>query len=232
MPTHAPGSRPNCQSGRHPLYVALAGYLLWSFATWLLEGRAETLLRPEATVDRLLYTGIANIVIGQIGALTLLGLIVRCSSASANPVRLTIPKHRTLALAAACMLGIGTYAAAGGGIADSALVVNTFAQVLVVSAAEVIVCWGLIGVATESSLRTHLGAWSPTAAAVAASVAFGLYHLAHSPPFNTLGMVLFLSCIGLVTSLFFFVTRDLLATAAMSLLVVLAGERLALAVRR
>jgi len=50
------------------------------------------------------------------------------------------------------------------------------------------------------------------AGAAAASLSFGLYHFAHSPPFNGPTMVAFLSLVGLRTSLFFFATRDLFAT--------------------
>jgi hypothetical protein len=45
-------------------------------------------------------------------------------------------------------------------------------------------------------------------------VFFGAYHFAHSPPFNTVPMVLFLSAVGLVTSAFFFVSRDVYGTIA------------------
>jgi hypothetical protein len=51
-------------------------------------------------------------------------------------------------------------------------------------------------------------------AALIASVLFGVYHFAHSPPFNTVGTVVFLSVIGLVTSVFFFVSRDVYGTIA------------------
>jgi hypothetical protein len=43
---------------------------------------------------------------------------------------------------------------------------------------------------------------------------FGVYHFAHSPPFNTVGTVVFLSMIGLVTSAFFFISRDVYGTIA------------------
>lgn len=49
-------------------------------------------------------------------------------------------------------------------------------------------------------------------AALVASLLFGLYHFAHSAPFNTPGMVALLSVIGLVTSAFFFIVRDIYAT--------------------
>ena len=48
--------------------------------------------------------------------------------------------------------------------------------------------------------------------AVLASVLFGVYHYAHSAPFNTAQMVLLLSVVGLATSAFFFVSRDIAGT--------------------
>ena len=41
---------------------------------------------------------------------------------------------------------------------------------------------------------------------------FGVYHFAHSPPFSTPGFVVFLTAIGLATSLFFFILRDVYGT--------------------
>ena len=38
---------------RNAVVAALALYLVWALATWFLEGRIETLLRPEAIADRL-----------------------------------------------------------------------------------------------------------------------------------------------------------------------------------
>ena len=51
-------------------------------------------------------------------------------------------------------------------------------------------------------------------AAIVASVFFGVYHFAHSPPFDTVPLVVFLSAIGLLTSVFFFVSRDVYGTIA------------------
>ena len=72
-------------------------------------------------------------------------------------------------------------------------------------------CWALVGAAVESWLRPHMRfAWLP--AGMAASVLFGLYHFAHSTPFNTIGMVALLTGVGFVTSAFFFLSRDIYAT--------------------
>ena len=49
-------------------------------------------------------------------------------------------------------------------------------------------------------------------AVVPGSVLFGLYHIAHSPPFNTLSMIVFLTSVGVLTGFFFLVIGDLWAT--------------------
>jgi hypothetical protein len=46
----------------HSLTIGL--YLLWVLATYLLEGRIHTFLRPEALGARLSYALVANILIG------------------------------------------------------------------------------------------------------------------------------------------------------------------------
>jgi len=93
---------------------------------------------------------------------------------------------------------------------------NAFAQVLVVSVAEVMVCWAVVGSAVEATLRAR--GWrrlrGTLGAAAAASVLFGVYHYAHSPPFDSHAMVALLMAVGLVTSLFFFVSRDVYGTIA------------------
>jgi membrane protease YdiL (CAAX protease family) len=72
----------------------------------------------------------------------------------------------------------------------------------------------VIGSVSQALLQDR-GRWvSLILAAIIASVFFGVYHFAHSPPFDTLPMVLFLSAIGLVTSVFFFVSRDVYGTIA------------------
>jgi hypothetical protein len=80
--------------------------------------------------------------------------------------------------------------------------------------AEVLVCWAVVGSVAEFLLRSR-GRWVSTIlAAIIASVLFGVYHFAHSPPFNTMGFVVLLTAIGLVTSVFFVVSRDVYGTIA------------------
>jgi hypothetical protein len=47
---------------------------------------------------------------------------------------------------------------------------------------------------------------------VSAALVFGVYHFAHSPPFNTPAMVWLLSGVGLATGVFFFLGGDLYST--------------------
>jgi hypothetical protein len=60
-------------------------------------------------------------------------------------------------------------------------------------------------------------------------VLFGLYHFAHSPPFNAWPMVGLLSAVGLATSAFFFVSREAIGTLLFHNLVATYGVLNALA---
>jgi hypothetical protein len=94
------------------------------------------------------------------------------------------------------------------------VLINAHSQVLVGSIAEILVCWAVIGSVSQALLQDR-GRWvSLILAAIVASVFFGVYHFGHSPPFNTVPLVVLLSVIGLVTSAFFFVSRDVYGTIA------------------
>jgi hypothetical protein len=115
-------------------------------------------------------------------------------------------------LAVAFGLGLAFYLLQGAASLEPLVLLNAFSQVLVVSAAEVMVCWAVVGATVKALLEPRGRAVSVVGAALAASVLFGLYHFAHSAPFNTPGMVALLSFVGLVTSAFFFIARDIYAT--------------------
>jgi hypothetical protein len=82
----------------------------------------------------------------------------------------------------------------------------------VVSLAEVLVCWAVLGSVSESLLQDRRRWVSAILAAVIASVVFGVYHFAHRSQFNTAGSVGLLTVIGLLTSAFFCVSRDVYGT--------------------
>jgi hypothetical protein len=51
---------------------AIGLWVNWTLLTWFLEGRIETLNRPDAVAARLVYTLIANVLVGIIGSILLL----------------------------------------------------------------------------------------------------------------------------------------------------------------
>ena len=59
--------------------------------------------------------------------------------------------------------------------------INAYAQVLVGSIAEILVCWAVVGSVSQALLQDR-GRWiSLILAAIIASILFGFYHFAHSP---------------------------------------------------
>jgi hypothetical protein len=194
------------------ILAAVALYAVWTLATWLLEGRIETLLRPDAAGDRVIYAIVANLLIGVIAALIVLRQLIREGILAKPDAGFGRAIPSPIALAIAAGLGFALYGLQGAPSWHPVVLANAFAQVLVVSAAEIIVCWVVVGASVEAWLRPRGRAVSLIAAALVASVLFGVYHFAHSAPFNMPGMVVLLTVVGLVTSAFFFIARDAYAT--------------------
>jgi hypothetical protein len=95
-----------------------------------------------------------------------------------------------------------------------------FSQTLPGSIAEVVVCWALVGTTFESITRrknknnnnniNNKSKITPIiVGAAVAIVLFGLYHFAHSPPFNQPNMVIILMYPSLPASIVYFVVRDI-----------------------
>jgi membrane protease YdiL (CAAX protease family) len=200
-------------SNRNAILAALLLWAIWALATWFLEGRIQTLLRPEAVGDRLIYILVGNFLIGIVGVALLLKFGIwsggiECINTGFGPNR-----PSPLWVVVGIALGLALYFGQGAPSTHPVVIINAYAQVFAVSVAEVLVCWALVGGALSSAFGGPRWA-SSLGAAVIASILFGLYHFGHSAPFNTIGMVSFLAIIGLVTSLFFFVSRDVYATIA------------------
>lgn len=172
-----------------------AVYLLWVAGTWLLEGRLNLLQEPNLTL-RLLYQIVVNIGIGTIVPLWLL----RNEPAGFQPWRRTL-----LFSGVSFALGLLMFVLQRPPTYDLVVLGNVFAQVLPVSVAEVAVCWALIG----SVLERRFG---KLAAMAGSAILFGVYHFAHSAPFNEPRMVLLLMLPGLGTSLVYFLGREIVAT--------------------
>ena|SRR5215210_532645 len=200
---------------RMALVLAVGLYLVWVLATYLLEGRIHTFLRPEATGARLLYALVANILIGIGGATLVIRFLSRAGAVSTEQAGFRGLGHAAIAVVIGVVIGFALYALQGAPSWNPIVLINAYAQVLVTTIAEVLVCWAVIGSLSQSLLQEDRGRWvSLVLAAIIASLLFGLYHFAHSPPFNTVPLVVFLSVIGLVTSVFFFVSRDVYGTIA------------------
>lgn len=187
--------------------VALGAYGVWTAVTWLLEGRIQTLLRPEATVDRIVYTGVANVLVGTVLALWLVREFVASGFVSRRDLGFQSPPRTLAVVVVAGVLGAAVYLLQRPPSTDPVVVTNAFAQVLPVSIAEVVVCWVVVGGCVAALLRRRRvdSRVADSAALVAASVLFGVYHLAHSPPFNAVGMIGLLTLVSVGTGLFYFV---------------------------
>lgn len=191
---------------------ALIFFVAWTGATWFFEGRIETLLRPEATGDRIAYAYVVNLLFGIAGGIAFLRYWKRRGELDTAQSGFGAGRRTAMAVIAGLIAGLAAYLLQGAPSLNPVVVLNAFSQVFVVSAAEVVVCWALVGAATEALTRRAGRKMSIALAAVVASVLFGTYHFAHSSPFNTMQMVLLLSAVGLFTSAFFFVSRDIAGT--------------------
>ena len=131
--------------GGHAAIVAATVYVVWVAATYLLEGAQQTLLRPEAQLDRLVYTVVANLGAGLV--LPLWTLRVLSSPRASVPLLSPCGSApcTSISVAAAAVIGLMRLAPTWSDLGDAALHLNVFAQVLPTSIAEVIVCWVLAG---------------------------------------------------------------------------------------
>lgn len=198
---------------RLALSHALAAYAAWTAATYLLEGLPGTLLRPEAVGLRLAYAVVASLLLGILLPLWLLARWARAGLAMREQLGFSGAQRVAVGVVLGAAAGYALFAMNQKAPAHPMAVANAFAQVWVVSVAEVLVCWGLVGSAVEAALRPRSRVAAPVVAAAVASVLFGAYHFAHSAPFNEPRMVAFLTGIGLVTSLWWFASRDVYGTA-------------------
>ena len=186
--------------------VAVGAYAVWTIVTWLLEGRIQTLLRPEATMDRIVYTGVANVLVGTILALWLVRELVASDFVSREQLGFSSPERTLGAVLVAGVLGIAVYLVQQPPSTDPVVVVNAFAQVLPVSIAEIVICWVVVGgsIAAFLRMRGTNRYLANGVALIVASILFGVYHLAHSPPFNTPEMIGLLTVVSVGTGLFYF----------------------------
>ncbi|MEJ2634416.1 MAG: hypothetical protein P8184_03880 [Calditrichia bacterium] len=202
MPSHFTSSGP----------IALSLYIIWTTVTYALEGRIHTLLRPEAVVNRILYILIANFLIGIVTGAVIIRITILSGFLKAWQAGFRKWPRAILASILTGIVGFGIYILQGPPSLNPLVIINAFLQILPVSIAEIVVCWAVVGTTFESLMKRKGQVISLASGILAASILFGLYHIAHSPPFNQAHMILFLTFIGLITSLVYFFVRDIYAT--------------------
>ena len=167
--------------------IAFLVYVLWVVVTYLSEGRILTLLRPGAVLDRMIYTVASNIIIGTILGLWVVrkaaeGKILSLDSAGFRP-----PGRTIIAVVLAGILGFVLLLLLKPVSLNPIILVNVYAQVFTVTIAEITICWAAIGSSVEGFFSGRGRIPALTGGIVAASLLFGVYHIAHSPPFNRAG---------------------------------------------
>jgi hypothetical protein len=191
--------------------LAFGVYLIWTAVTYLLEGRISLVHNPTPA-GRAIYVLLANVVIGTGVATWALGLFVGSHIAPAKQLGFRSLKRTVFAGLIALAAGGGLFLLQGPPSLNPLVLFNGFAQVLPVSIAEVVVCWALIGGSFEAWSQSKGKIVGVIVGIVAANFLFGVYHYAHSGPFNQTWMVFFLMIPGLVTSLIYFLARDIYTT--------------------
>jgi hypothetical protein len=143
------------------------------------------LQRLEDIGARLNYALVANVLIGTGGS----ALVIRSLSSSDQILTRQagfrgLP-HAVVAVMIGGTLGFALYVLQVVPTLNSVVLLNAYAQVLVGSIAEVLVCWAVVGSVAEAMLRDGRGRWvSVILAASITSVLFGVYHFAHSTPID------------------------------------------------
>jgi hypothetical protein len=184
--------------------LSAALYAAWVLATYLLEGGRRTFLRPEAVADRVTYALVANLLVGTVAATWAVRVLAARGAVAMDQVGLRSRRLTGFSVMAAAAAGLGLFILQPFPTSNAVVIGNVFAQALPVSVAEVMVCWVVCGGAVRSTSKP----WGEVAAKAGAWLAsaglFGLYHFAHSPPYDTWATVGFLTSVGLVTGAFFY----------------------------
>jgi hypothetical protein len=203
-------------SSRNPLKliaIALSIYIIWVAATYLLEGRIH-LFQKVDPIGRMTYVVIANIAIGTVLSAIAIRYLLKAQLVKPEQLGLNKSRIRTAAvIASAAAGGLALFMLQNPRTLEPIVVFNVFMQALPVSIAEVMICWALIGSSFESIAKNNnkRKIISVIVGAIAASVLFGVYHYAHSPPFNQTSIVLFLMLPSIATAVTYFLGRDIYA---------------------
>jgi hypothetical protein len=198
------------------IIIAVIIYLIWILATYLLEGRINLLQTPNPFA-RLIYAVIANMIIGTVIAIWLLKPPILQRFVSPKQLGFQSSAKRVIiAVVVAGLVGFALFIIQKPASLNAIVILNVFSQTLPGSIAEVVICWAVVGTAFESTFFRCKSKklTSIILAATVSTILFGIYHFAHSPPFNQPSMVVFLMYPGLLTSIVYFVGRDVYAAIA------------------
>jgi len=208
------------------LVIPFLIYLVWVLDTFLLEGSMGVISRYQP-LPLFLYTIVANILIGII--VPVVCLRPAFLSGAINMFQIGFRSLRRILAAVLftvlfCYLLLVTFTHYGSGRLSLCW---TFALMLPLAIAGVMVCWVLLGTHIQAYVRTH-GAFVSILAGVAATgILFGVSSAALSAhPVGIPGyMPLF--CAGFISAIFFFSVRDVYASAvflAFLLTVIIGGQ--------
>src|SRR5215211_3355521 len=98
---------------RMALSLTIGLYLFWVLATYLLEGRIHTFLRPEAMGARLSYALVANVLIWIGGSALVIRFLSKAGTPSAEQAGFRGLGHVAIAVAIGVVLGFAFYAVQG-----------------------------------------------------------------------------------------------------------------------
>jgi hypothetical protein len=211
MSNNMRGQTKNSTSSLKLIAIALAAYVAWVAATYIFEGRIN-LFQSVDPIGRITYVVVANIAIGIVFTTLVMRYLVKSQFIKPELMGANKSRRKTaLVIGTAFVGGLGLFLLQNPRITEPIVVFNAFMQVLPVSVAEVLVYWALIGSSFESLGKRKGKIASILLGAVVASIFFGLYHYAHSPPFNQTNMVLFLMIPSVATAVTYFVGRSIYA---------------------
>lgn len=191
--------------------LSLLLFLVWTAATYLLEGRIG-LLRQPTLIGRWIYVVVANILIGTVAAAWVLRSLLISGLVTLEQLGFRPPGRTLFAVVIAAVVGVGIFLLQKPVSLEPVVLLNAFAQVLQTSIAEVLVCWVAVGTSVEALTRGKSRVISLLVAILATDLLFGIYHFAHSAPFNQPQVAFLLMIPGLATSLVYFLGRDVYAT--------------------
>ena len=130
---------------------AIGLFAVWMLATYLLEARVGTFLRPDPT-SRFIYSLVANVLIGTVGAALVIRAVVRRTELlNVTPYGVAEPLRILVVVPVAAVLAALFLVAQELPTSDPVILANASAQVLVVS----IAIWSL-SPRTQSAVQ-HTG---------------------------------------------------------------------------